>query len=153
MMIKPNDPVCPMSPHFKWGEILQNNLIAKGYEDRDFNIIIDPGVMYYAVVGATMLEEYRNELGHQISGQSGHRPELYNDVVLPDNNYNSTRTSDHKYISSFAFDSDVRVTNLNIKLWKIICIKYGFNWSIGLYDWGMHLGFRVNNINRMWDNR
>jgi hypothetical protein len=151
MLINLNDPVSPMSPHFRWGEILQNNLTAKGYEGRDFNVIIDPGVMYYAVIGSIMLEEYRWELGHQISGESGHRPEIYNDVVLIDNGYAASRTSDHKYIDSFAFDSDVPATQDNITKWKNKCIKYGFSWSLGLYSWGMHLGFRVNQENRIWN--
>ncbi len=132
---------------------MQNNLIAKGYEGRNFNIIENPEIMYYAIIGSIMLEEYRTELGYPINGESGHRPEIYNDVILIDHGYKSTRTSDHKYINSFAFDSDVKVTNINISKWKNICIKYGFNWSIGLYTWGMHLGFRVGKDNRMWDNR
>lgn len=148
-----NQPVCAHSPHFKWGEILQNYMTVKGYEKKNFNVIEDPEVMYNAVVGAMMLEEYRAILGHQISGNSGHRPELYNDVVLPENGYNSDRLSDHKYKDSFAFDSDVPPTYENIQKWEYVCDQWGVSPSLGLYPWGMHLGWRRNQPPRQWDYR
>ena len=142
-----------ITEHFRWDEILQNNLNANGYEGYDFNYIDDPNIIYEVRFGCEMLEEYRDELGHQISGQSGHRPELYNDVVLPENKYASSRTSDHKYKRSFAFDSDVPATNVNIQKWKDICNKRRVHWSIGLYSWGLHLGYRRHTGTRLWDNR
>jgi hypothetical protein len=148
-----NEPVCAKSPHFRWSEILQNEGMVKGYEHKNFNCIDDVEIMYNAVIGAMMLEDYRKRLGRPINGQSGHRPELYNDVVMIENGYKASKTSDHKYINSFAFDSDVPATTQNVDLWKSVCDDWGVNWSIGRYSWGLHLGYRRNQPARMWDNR
>lgn len=142
-----------ITDNFRWNEILQNNLTSQGYDDYDFNVVDDVEVMYEILFGCMLLEEYRSELGHQISGQSGYRPDLYNDVVLPDNGYASSRTSDHKFKKSFAFDSDVLVTKDNINRWKNICSRHNVYWSIGLYSWGIHLGYRRHTGTRLWDNR
>lgn len=143
--------VLPTTPNWKWREYLQNNLTCKGYEGRNFNIVETEHILYMIQLHATMMQEYRNWYGRSINPESGHRPELYNDVVLIENGYKSTKTSDHKCKNSCALDTDVPVTTRNINKWKEICNKHGVSWSIGLYDWGMHLGFRIDKPNRAWD--
>lgn len=146
-------PVLPSTPNFYLDEYLQNNGMVDGYEDKDFNAVEEAEIMYYICVHATLMQEYRNWYGKSIEGESGHRPELYNDVVMIENGYATARDSDHKYKKSGAFDSDVPATTVNIKKWKEICLKHGYNWSLGYYHWGMHLGFRVDKQNREWDRR
>ena len=137
--------------HFYWDEYLQNNLKLKGYEKYDFNTVESPHIMYEIVFHALMMEEFRSQLKRGISATSGHRPDIYNDVILIQKGYKSTKTSDHKFNNSAALDTNVPVSTTNISRWKAICKKYGVSYSIGLYKWGMHLGYRRNQKPRMWD--
>lgn len=146
-------PILPCTPNFYWDEYLQNNLMVKGYEDKDFNTVEEAEIMYCICVHACCIQEFRNWYGKSIEGESGHRPELYNDVVLIELGYGSTKTSDHKFNKAGAFDTDVPATTKNANKWKEICVRNGLAWSIGLYNWGMHLGFRIDKQNRLWDNR
>lgn len=144
-------PVLPSTPHFFWDEVLQNNMTVKGYEEKDFNVIMDPGIMRNIIMHAIMLEEFRGEYKKPMTINSWYRPELYNDVVLIAHKYKSTKTSDHKCINSCATDTNVPVSTQNMDIWSKICRKYGVSPSIGLYKWGLHLGWRRNKVARKWD--
>jgi len=146
----PHTPIIP-GLHFYWDEYLQNNLDLKGYEDYDFNVIETAEIMYNIVLHALMMEEFRTKIGRGINAASGYRPDIYNDVVLIKLGYKSTKTSDHKCNNSCALDTDAPVTSTNISVWKNICYKYGVSYSIGLYSWGLHLGYRRNKEPRLWD--
>jgi len=143
-------PISPATPNFYWQEVLQNNLKAKGYEKYNFNVIMDLKVLYNILLQAQMIQEFREWYNRPIEIESWYRPDLYNDVVLPENGYASTRTSDHKCKESSACDTNAKATDKNIWKWKQICDKYGVSWSIGRYSWGLHLGWRRNQPNRMW---
>lgn len=143
-------PVLPNTPNVRWDEMLQNNQMVEGYEDKNFNEVIDVEVIYYICVFACMMQEFRDWHG-SVDTDSGYRPELYNDVVLIENGYKSTKTSDHKFNKSGAWDCHISVSNANINKWKEICTKYGVSYSIGKYSWGLHLGFRVEEEPRLWD--
>lgn len=148
-----HSPVLPCTPNIYWDEMLQNNMTIEGYEDKDFNVVDEPAVMYCICKQALMMQEFRNHHGSVINS-SGYRPELYNDVVLIEHGYKSEKDSDHKYNNSGAWDcTNVKPSDWNIKKWQEICNNYGVSWSIGLYSWGTHLGWRKNKPVRMWDNR
>lgn len=144
----PHTPILP-GLHFYWDEYLQNNLTVKGIVD-DFNVINTPQIMYEVIFHALMMEEYRTRIMRSINAESGHRPEIYNDIILPAKGYKSSKTSDHKCKGSCALDTNVPVTSRHIEIWKEICIERGVSWSIGKYSWGLHLGYRRNKTNRMW---
>jgi hypothetical protein len=144
----PHTPILP-GLHFYFDEYLQNNLKLKGYED-DFNIIETPSIMYEIIFHALMMEEYRNRIMRSVNVESGHRPELYNDVVLPAHKYTSSKTSDHKFDKSAALDTNVPATPKHIEIWKEVCRDNDVSWSIGKYSWGLHLGYRRDKNNRMW---
>ena len=145
----PHTPIIP-GLHFYFDEYLQNNLTLTGY-DYDFNVIETPQVMYEIVFHALMMEEYRTDINRSIGVNSGYRPPMYNDVILIKKGYKSTTTSDHKCIKSCALDTNVPVTTTNINKWKALCTKKGVAYSIGLYGWGLHLGYRRNKEPRLWD--
>ena len=143
--------VLPNTPNFLFDEVLQNNLMVKGYEGYDFNCIDDMDILNNVYLHAIMLQEFRDWRGKGVGIESWYRPELYNDVVLIEHKYKSTKTSDHKCIKACATDTNVPVSSVNINKWKEICNKHGVNWSIGLYSWGLHLGWRREQANRLWD--
>jgi len=145
----PHTPIIP-GLHFYFDEYLQNNLTLTGY-DYDFNVIETPHVMYEIVFHALMMEEYRTDINRSIGVNSGYRPPMYNDVILIKKGYKSTTTSDHKCIESCALDTNVPVTPTNISKWKALCTRKGVAYSIGLYSWGLHLGYRRNKEPRLWD--
>lgn len=147
--IKANTPVIPQTPHFTWGEVLQNNL--NGYENKDFNVIIEAGVMRNVIIHALMLEEFRLKINKSVPVNSWYRPDLYNDVVLDEHGYKSTKTSDHKCYNSSATDVPLQPTTKIINIWKEICDNHNVSWSIGMYNWGTHLGWRRGKDTRLWD--
>lgn len=142
-------PVLPTTPNFYMDEYLQNNLTIPGYEDKDFNVVEDPEVMLMICIHATISQSFRNKYGKSVNATSGYRPELYNDVVLIEHGYSSEKDSDHKFIKSGALDTDVPATDQNISLWKAAVqearhiFDLDINHSVSLYNWGMHLGFRI----------
>lgn len=99
---------------------------------------------------ASMLMVMRYRLGVPISVESWFRNAYYNNVILPSRGYKSSTTSDH--LEGRAADTNVKATTKNIELWKQICKEHGVYWSIGLYSWGLHLGFRYDK-NNQWDYR
>ncbi len=143
-------PVIPQTPHFFWDEVLQNNLRVNGVVG-DFNVIEDTKVMRNIIQHALMLEEYREKIKRGINITSWYRPAKYNDIVLIRLGYRSSRTSDHKCINACATDTNVPVANFHIEAWKRICRKYKVSYSIGLYKWGLHLGWRRDVKTRIWD--
>jgi hypothetical protein len=144
-------PVLPCTPNVYWDEMLQNNMMVKGYEDKDFNVVETAEVMYNIIQHALMIQEFRDWRG-STENNSGYRPELYNDVVLIEKGYSSTKDSDHKFINSGAWDcTNVPATIENQNKWIEICEKWKVNHSIGWYSWGMHLGWRRFKPNRIWD--
>jgi len=146
-------PVIPMTPNFYWDEVLQNNLKSEKTNIHDFNFVDNPGIMRNIIIQATMMQELRNFAGYPININSWYRPKIYNDIVLPDNGYHSSPTSDHLGFNSMA--CDVALENQNkfdvlIEKWKNLCMKYDVGWSIGVYDWGLHLGWRRHKGPRAW---
>ena len=152
-----------LTKNFKFNEVLQENCLKiSNLDDNNYKMITKEenelnatnGKYYYdiaynIVLLAAMLQELRDTEG-SISINSWFRPKFYNNVVLISHRYHSTITSDH--LDGRAIDtSDIKPTDKNIKKWKNICKKYGVNYSIGLYNWGTHLGFRYDKKDRLWD--
>jgi len=147
----PHTPVIPQTPNFYWDEVLQNNLESSKVSG-DFNYIDHPGIMRNVIIQALMLQELREWYKKPIQINSWYRPREYNDIVLPDNGYHSSPTSDHLHINSSAVDAEIHYNDIErvAQKWKKICNKYDVSWSIGVYDWGLHLGWRRNKDNRIW---
>lgn len=144
--IEPPEPVRPTGKiipgfNFTWEEVLN---------EKDTDWVEYLNFIHYIVLLASMLQEYRGLLARSISIESWFRSTWYNDINLPSRGYASSKTSDHK--QGRAADTNVTVSNHNIELWKQVCRRHGVFWSIGLYNWGMHLGFRFDK-NKQWDYR
>lgn len=150
----PHTPILPNTPHFFWDEMLQNNSTARGYKGRDFNVIEDPGVMKNIIQHALMLEDYRHRIGDKsMVITSGYRPEIYNDVILPANGWDSSPLSDHKCTNSCATDVKLSPTQFHINTWIEVCLDWHVHYNIGLYSNRMHLGWRRDRSNNIYDRR
>lgn len=130
-----------ITENFYWHEVYDNNTSDYQYFDLQF---------YDNVIKLSqMLEELRQYIGRPINVNSWYRPTYYNDVVMPNLGYHTSSRSDHKIAT--AIDTPIQPTVGIINKWKTICEKHEVNYSIGSYDWGMHLGFRRDLNNRQWN--
>jgi hypothetical protein len=129
-----------ITDNFNWYECYNSN--ANGY--KYFDLQFYDNVLQLS----KMLEELREYTGEPINVHSWYRPVYYNDVVMPRKGYHTSTRSDHKLAS--AIDTSINPTVGVINKWKSICNRYEVSYSIGVYDWGMHLGFRNDLGNRQW---
>lgn len=144
----PDFPIGSILPNynFTWEEVLGVGGDAINYITyEEFSKYRDNALLL-----GIMLQEFRDWYGKPIHIESWLRSEYYNNVVLPDKGYNSSRISDH--LEARAADTSVPVTSGNINKWKEICSKHKVYWSYGLYNNWMHLGFRFDK-NNSWDYR
>ena len=73
-LIENKVPVLPNTPNVRWDEMLQNNQMVEGYEDKNFNEVSDVDVKYYICMFACMMQEFRDRHG-SVDSYSGYRPE------------------------------------------------------------------------------
>ena len=140
-----------LSKNFSWEEVTQNN--DKEYRFLEFETKTDYDLFVTFVL---MLEKLRKIIDNKIVITSWYRPEYYNDVVLIEKGYKSSKKSKHK--KGVAIDFNFTKSGIPLKrrkeiaeIWKNLCIALNFNYGIGFYDWGLHLDIREKNS--VWDYR
>lgn len=132
--------------NFTWEEVFGADGDAIKYVDYDeFEENRDK-----IILQAIMMQEMRDWLNQAVHVDSWLRCSYYNDVIMVDKGYATSKTSDHK--EGRASDTDISPTTENINKWKEICARHNVYYSYGLYTWGMHLGYRFDR-NANWDYR
>ena len=150
--------------YFKMSEFLQEN--DSRYQELDLSKID----IYEFLNFIEMLDELREWLNDPLHVNSGNRPEYYNDVVLPQKGYKSSKVSRHKWrkgniavdlrLPKRFFNENGKPTTKarkqqflnNIKdKWIELCKKYGFSGAgFGKYNTFFHVDVRTG-ANGKWN--